>query len=99
MVNATDKEHKPPGVEVVVEMGKRQLDWKDFQDLRSEGRSEDEGKGMLYSNDRGGCNSAQGGLVAGMRTCMGYHNLEPELEPVIGHKAEQPVRAHTTWGI
>jgi hypothetical protein len=94
-----DKEHKLPDAEVVVEMGKRQPDEKDFQDLRSEGGSEDAGKGMLHSNDREGCNSAQGELVVGMHTCMGYHSQVLEPEPAIDHRAQRPARARTTLGI
>jgi len=88
------KGHKSPGVEVVVETGKRQPEWEGCQDLRSEGESEDASKGMLHSNDREGCNSAQGELVVGMHTCMGYHSQVSELGPEI-HKAQQPARART----
>lgn len=94
-----NKEYKPPDVEVAVEMGKRQPDWKNCQDLRFEEGSEDAGKGMLHSNDREECNSAQGELVVGMHTCMGYHSQVPEPELVIGHKAQQLARAHTKLGI
>lgn len=53
----------------------------------------------MRSNDREGCNSAQGELVVGMHTCMGYHSQEPGLEAVKDRKAQRPARAHIAWGI
>jgi hypothetical protein len=92
------RKHKLPEAEVGV-VSKRQPDCQDCQDLGSEGTSGDAGRGMVHSNDREGCNSAQGELVVGMHTCMGYRSQVLEPEPGISREAQQLARARTTWGI